>query len=47
LAGVVVEGLFDYMKVTQAGFSAVAILGCDLSAQQAALLCTHFERIAH
>jgi DNA primase len=44
-AVVVVEGLFDCMKVTQAGFPAVAILGCDLSARQAELLCTHFERI--
>jgi DNA primase len=45
-AAVVVEGLFDCMKVTQAGFPAVAIFGCDLSERQAELLCTHFERIA-
>jgi DNA primase len=44
-AVVVVEGLFDCLKVTQAGFPAVAILGCDLSARQAELLCTHVERI--
>jgi DNA primase len=43
---VVVEGVFDCMKVTQAGFPAVAILGCELSARQAELLCTHFERLA-
>jgi DNA primase len=44
-AVVIVEGVFDCMKVTQAGFPTVAILGCELSARQAELLCTYFERI--
>jgi DNA primase len=34
-AAVVTEGFFDCMKVTQAGFPAVALMGCDISDQQA------------
>jgi DNA primase len=44
-AAVVVEGFFDCMKVSQAGFPVVAILGSDMSTQQAELLCAHFERM--
>jgi DNA primase len=44
-AVVIVEGVFDCMKVSQAGFPAVGLLGCDMSSHQAALLCTHFERM--
>jgi DNA primase len=36
---VVVEGFFDCMKVSQAGFPCVALMGSSLSAQQEALLC--------
>jgi DNA primase len=41
---VVVEGFFDCVKVTQAGFAAVALMGCSLSARQEHLLAEHFER---
>ena len=44
-AAVVVEGFFDCMKVTQAGFPVVAVMGCDMSEYQAELLCNHFERL--
>jgi DNA primase len=44
-AVVVVEGFFDCMKVSQAGFPAVGLLGCDVSSHQAELLRTHFERL--
>lgn len=44
-AVVVVEGFFDCMKVSQAGFPAVALMGCDMSSHQAELLCAHFERM--
>ena len=38
---VVVEGFFDCMKVSQAGFPCVALMGSSLSAQQEELLCRH------
>jgi DNA primase len=44
-AAIVVEGFFDCMQVTQAGFPCVALMGSDLSTQQADLLCAHFERL--
>jgi DNA primase len=44
-AAVIVEGFFDCMKVSQTGFPSVAILGSDMSENQAELLCTHFERM--
>lgn len=44
-AAVIVEGFFDCMKLTQAGFPAVSIMGSDISAHQAELLCAHFERM--
>lgn len=40
---VVVEGFFDCMKVWQAGFPAVALMGCSLSAPQEELLVSHFS----
>jgi DNA primase len=46
LWGIFARTLNIPVKVTQAGFPAVAILGCELSARQTELLCTHFERIA-
>lgn len=42
---IVVEGLFDCMKVHQAGFPCVAILGSWLSDEQSELLATHFDRV--
>lgn len=44
-AAVVTEGFFDCMKVTQAGFPCVSLMGSDISSHQAELLCTHFERL--
>jgi DNA primase len=44
-AVLVTEGFFDCMKVTQAGFPAVAVMGSDMSARQAELLCTHFAHL--
>lgn len=41
---VVVEGFFDCMKVHQAGFPSVALLGSSLSDEQAKLLAAHFDR---
>jgi len=40
---VVVEGFFDCMKVWQAGFPAVALMGCSLSGEQEELLAAHFR----
>jgi DNA primase len=42
---VITEGFFDCMKVTQAGYPAVALMGSDISEPQADLLCTHFDRL--
>jgi DNA primase len=40
---VVVEGFFDCLQVTQAGFPCVALMGCSLSEAQEELLVKHFE----
>ena len=40
---VVVEGFFDCMKVSQAGFACVALMGSSLSETQAELLAGHFK----
>jgi DNA primase len=42
---ILVEGFFDCMKVHQAGFSALALMGCSLSEAQEELLAAKFERI--
>jgi len=42
---VVVEGYFDCMKVSAAGFPCVALMGCSLSAQQEELLARHFNTV--
>lgn len=42
---VVTEGFFDVMKLTQAGYPAVALMGSSLAEAQAALLYTHFRHI--
>ena len=42
---VLVEGFFDCMNVMQAGFPAVALMGCTLSDAQEELLATKFERV--
>jgi DNA primase len=43
---IVVEGFFDCLKVHQAGLpGVVALMGCWLSHQQEALLCTRFRNI--
>ncbi|MDP2896374.1 MAG: CHC2 zinc finger domain-containing protein [bacterium] len=41
---VIVEGFFDCMKVHQAGFPCVALLGSSLSAEQEEMLGAHFNR---
>jgi len=40
---VVVEGFFDCLKVWQAGFPAVALMGCSMSREQEDLLAAHFR----
>jgi DNA primase len=40
---VVVEGFFDCMRVSAAGFPCVALMGSSLSAQQEELLARHFK----
>lgn len=42
---VVVEGFFDCLKVEQAGFPCVALLGASLSDVQEELLVSHFNRL--
>ena len=42
---VLVEGFFDCMKVTQAEFPCVALMGSSMSAKQEALLASNFERV--
>jgi 5S rRNA maturation endonuclease (ribonuclease M5) len=42
---VVVEGFFDAMKVFQAGFPAVALMGSTMSQRQADLVAEHFSEI--
>lgn len=41
---IVVEGFFDCMKVTQAEYPCVALMGSQLSLVQEQLLCQHFDR---
>jgi DNA primase len=42
---ILVEGFFDCMKVHQAGFPAVALMGSSLSEAQEALIIAKFERV--
>jgi len=42
---VVVEGFFDCMKVKQAGYPCVALMGSSLSEQQEEMLCSEFGRV--
>jgi DNA primase len=42
---VLVEGFFDCMKVQQAGYPCVALLGSTLSKEQEQLLCQHFTHV--
>jgi DNA primase len=42
---VVTEGFFDVMKVVQAGYPAVGLMGSSLSERQAELLCEHFRHL--
>jgi len=42
---VLVEGFFDCMNVEAAGFPAVALMGCSLSAAQEQLLVSDFDRV--
>jgi DNA primase len=42
---VVVEGFFDCMKLCQAGFPAVALMGSSLSPRQAELLAANFTGV--
>ena len=42
---VVVEGFFDCMKVSAAGFPVVGLLGSSLSSQQEDLLAQHFDQV--
>jgi DNA primase len=41
---IVVEGFFGCLRLTQAGYPSVALLGSSLSAEQEELLCHHFRR---
>ena len=41
---VIVEGFFDCMKVHEAGFPAVALIGSSLSKEQEDLLAKHFRQ---
>jgi len=42
---VLVEGFFDCMKVNEAGYPCVALMGCSLSSEQEHLLCRHFTGV--
>jgi DNA primase len=42
---VLVEGFFDCMKVHEAGYAAVALMGSSLSTEQERLLCSHFTGV--
>jgi DNA primase len=44
-AAVIVEGFFDCIKVTQAGYPCVCVMGSDVSDRQAEILCARFERM--
>lgn len=41
---VLVEGFFDCIRVTQAEFASIALMGCSMSQQQEAQIVTHFRR---
>jgi len=45
LSVVLVEGFFDCMKVTQAGFPSVALMGSTMSKKQEELLAEHFGHL--
>ena len=45
LSVVLVEGFFDCMKVTQAGFPCVALMGSTMSKAQEELLAEHFGHV--
>jgi DNA primase len=45
LSVVLVEGFFDCMKVTQAGFACVALMGCTMSKTQEHLLAEYFGHV--
>ncbi len=45
LSVVLVEGFFDCMKVTQAGFPCVALMGATMSRRQEELLAVHFGHV--
>ena len=42
---VLVEGFFDCIKVVQAGYICVALMGCSLSEDQEELLARHFRQV--
>ncbi len=42
---VLVEGFFDAIKVFEAGFAVVALMGATMSARQVELLSEHFSKI--
>jgi DNA primase len=42
---IVVEGFFECLKVPQAGFLCVALMGWSLSEEQELLLAKHFQRV--
>ena len=44
-AVVVVEGFFDCMKVTQAEFPCVALMGCSMSEEQESQLSLNFRQV--
>jgi len=43
---VLVEGFFDCMKLSQAGFPSVALMGCTMSKTQEDLIALHFGHVA-
>jgi len=45
LSVVVVEGFFDCMKVSQAGYPCVGLMGCSMSKAQEKLLADHFGEV--
>jgi len=42
---VVLEGFFGCFKVTQAGYSAISLLGSSLSGEQGEIICSHFKKV--
>lgn len=42
---VLVEGFFDCMKVTQAEYACVSLMGCSLSGEQERLIAAHFQHV--